>query len=62
MAQSVYHGMKHKIHFHSQIIHLLYFFQLFTYYCDTVSYNRFLHYHISQNLQLSITNPKIICQ
>jgi hypothetical protein len=62
MAQSVYHEMKHKIHLYSQIIYLLYLFQIFTYYCDKVSYNRFLHYHISQHLQLNITNPTIIYQ
>jgi len=62
MAQSVYHEVKHKINLHSQIIYLLYFFQIFTYYCDTVSYNRFLHYYIRQHLQLNITNPAIIYQ
>jgi len=51
-----------KIHLHSQIMYLLYFFQLIRYYCDTVSYKRILHYHISQHLQLHITNPKIIYQ
>lgn len=62
MAQSVYHKVKYKIHLHSQIMYLLNFFQLLRYCCDTVSYKRFLHYHISQHLQLHITNPTIIYQ